>query len=84
MAGKPTKKVGGVQYFGIDEYRDLDHLLGTNWYARRGLNGHGDYGYAIKNTVQFYIRKYRPLTEVVPPSASLTILPTLFLYPRVR
>ena len=65
MAGKPTKKVGGVQYFGIDEYRDLNHLLGTNWHVC-GLNGHGDYGYAIKNTVQFYIRKYRPLMEYVP------------------
>ena len=47
MAGKPTKKVGWVQYFGIDECRDLSHLLGTNWHVR-GLNGHGDYGYAIK------------------------------------
>jgi len=68
MAGKPIKKVGWVQYFGINEYRDLDHLLGTNWHVR-GLNGHGDYGYTIKNTVQFYIRKYRPLMEYVPSSS---------------
>lgn len=67
MAGKPTKKVGGVQYYGVDKYRDLNHLLGNNWHVR-GLNSHGDYGYAIKNTVQFYIRKYRPLTEYIPSS----------------
>ena len=67
MAGKATKKVGGVQYYGIDEYRDLNNLLGNNWHVR-GLNSHGDYGYAIKNTVQFYVKKYRPLTEYIPSS----------------
>jgi len=71
MAGKPTKKVGGVQYFGIDEYRDLNHLLETNWHVC-GLNSHGDYGYATKKTVQFYIRKYRPLTEYVPSPSGNT------------
>jgi len=71
MAGKPTKKVGGVQYFGIEEYRDLNHLLGTNWHVR-GLNGQGDYGYAIKKTIQFCIKKYRPLTEYVPSPSGTT------------
>ena len=50
MAGKPTKKVGGVQYYTIDQYRDLDHLLGINWHVC-DINSQGDYSYAIKNTV---------------------------------
>jgi len=71
MAGTPIKMVGGVQYYGIHKYRDINHLLGDNWHYR-GLNNQGDYGYAIRNTVQFYVKKYRPLIEYVPSSNGST------------
>ena len=71
MAGKLTKKVGGVKYYGIDRYRNLNHLLGINWHVR-GLNSQDDYDYAIKNTVQFYMRKFKPLVEYVSSSSGTT------------
>ena len=38
MAGRPVKKIGRVQYYKLDNYQDLNHLLGKNWHVR-GLNG---------------------------------------------
>lgn len=61
IAEKPTKKVGGVQYYGIDQYRDLDHLLGINWHVR-GINSQGDYGYAVtyfSNVIFHMVKLYR-------------------------
>ena len=54
IAGKPVKKIGKVQYYGISGYTDLSHLLGKNWHIR-GLNDRGDYGYVIEETVRFFI-----------------------------
>lgn len=34
MAGRPVKKIGKVQYYGISCYQDLNHLLGENWHVR--------------------------------------------------
>ena len=61
-----------MQHYGIDQFSDLNHLLGANWHVR-GLNSQGDYGYANKNTVQFYINKYRPLTDYVPSNDSTSV-----------
>ena len=65
--GRPVKKIGRLQYYGISCYQDLNHLLGKNWHVR-GLNGQGDYGYAIQETVQFFIKKCKPLTEYIVSS----------------
>ena len=75
MAGYPTKKVAGVQYYSIRHYRDLNHLLGRNWHFR-GINELGDYGYVIQDSVQFYVKRGKRLTEYVPSSngsSSITI-----------
>lgn len=64
-----SRKFRGVERFKIKHYRDLDNLLGQNWHYR-GLNINGDYGYAVQETVEFYIFKSRPLIEYLPPSGS--------------
>ena len=61
-SGIATKVVGGNQHYRINHYRDLNHLLGRNWHFR-AINANGDYGYIVTNTVSFYIRRNKPLTE---------------------
>ena len=61
-SGIPTKVVGGNQHYKINHYRDLNHLLGRNWHFR-AINANGDYGYVVMETVSFYIRRNKPLTE---------------------
>ena len=63
-AAVPSKKIGGIQYYKIVNYQDLNHLLGANWHYR-GININGDYGYVIKETLEFCIRKSRLLVEYV-------------------
>ena len=46
-------------------YRNLNVLLGKNWYFR-GLNSQGDFCYVIKGTVEFYLHKRHPLQEFFP------------------
>ena len=55
----------GIQHYKLKNYADLNHLLGRNWHFR-GLNANGDYGYAVLDTIDFYIRKCRALTEYMP------------------
>ena len=38
----------------LKNYADLNHLLGRDWHFR-GLNANGDYGYAVLDTIDFYI-----------------------------
>lgn len=64
-----SRKFHGVQRYKIKHYRDLDNLLGKNWHYR-GLNVNGDYGYAVRDTIEFYIYKSRPLKEYIPSSGS--------------
>lgn len=64
LAAIPSKKSGGIQYYAINNYKDLYPWLGANWHVR-GINTNGDYGYVIKETVEFCIRKSRKLTEYV-------------------
>lgn len=65
--GTPSRKQGGVQHYKIKSYTDLNELLGSNWHVR-GINCNGDYGYVIKETVDFYLRKCRDVIEYLPPS----------------
>ena len=64
-AGVPSKKVHGNQYYRINHYRDLNHLLGKNWHFR-GINENGDYGYAVMGTIEFYLSKCRPIKDYIP------------------
>ena len=77
-SGIPTKVIGGNQHYKINHYRDLNHLLGRNWHFR-AINANGDYGYVVMETVSFYIRRNRPLTEYTLVDDSFvakSILPT--------
>jgi len=76
-AGIPSKKVHGVQHYKIRHYRDLNPLPGRNWHFR-GLNINGDYGYAITETVEFYMRTCKPLEQYLP-SQRMDQFPSLLL-----
>ena len=68
LLGTPSTKTQGVQRYTIKHYQDLNPLLGRNWHYR-GLNSNGDYGYMVLETVEFYIRKCKPLEEYLPAQA---------------
>jgi len=72
LAGIPSRKAGGTQYYKVLNYQDLNAYLGPNWHYR-GINCNGDYGYVIKETFEFCIRKRRPFKEFMP---SLDSAPT--------
>ena len=55
---KCTKK--GIKHCTIRIYNDLNGLLGAHWHYR-GLNSGGDFCYVIKDTIDFYLYKRRPL-----------------------
>ena len=65
----PSRKVGGIQRYKIRKFSDLNSLLGNSWHFR-GLNSRGDYGYVILETVEFYLRKSKRLSEYVPCPAA--------------
>ena len=57
----------GNTVYTIQQYSDLDNLLGMNWHWRC-LNEAGDFCFVNLSTVSFYLRKRRPLVELVPDS----------------
>ena len=61
-AGVPSCISAGIQHHKLKNYADLNHLLGRDWHFR-GLNANGDYGYAVLDTIDFYIRKCRALSN---------------------
>ena len=63
--GIPSEKKSGVQHYKLKNYADLDVLLGGNWHYR-GLNANGDYGYAVLETIDFYIHKSKSFVEFIP------------------
>ena len=65
LLGTLSKKAQGIQHYKIKHYRDLNPLLGKNWHFR-GLNVNADYGYVILETLEFFLRKSRPLEEYLP------------------
>ena len=73
LVGVPGKKSSGIQYYKIKNYKDLYPFLGINWHVR-GINGNGDYGYVLKETVEFCIRRCRRLTEYVYDPSDETIV----------
>jgi len=73
LAAVPSKKTGGIQYYKVTNYWDLNHLLGANWHFRC-ININGDYGYVIKDTLEFCIRKSRPLAEYICSSSDDSLI----------
>ena len=63
--GIPSVKKCGIQHYNIRDYTDLDDVLGGSWHFR-GLNASGDYGYAVLDTIDFYIHTSRSLIEFIP------------------
>ena len=55
-AGTPARCVQGYQWYKNERYSDLDSYLGPNWHYR-GVNEHGDYTYAVLESIEFYLYK---------------------------
>ena len=58
-------KLGTVKrgtHMTIKSYKDLNPILGQNWYFRI-INAYGDFCYVIRNTFEFWIHDRRPLVE---------------------
>ena len=47
------RRIRGSQVYGIQQYEDLDLLLGEQWHLRV-VNINGDFSCALLKTVQFY------------------------------
>ena len=65
LCGKEKRCVHGVQRYTINQFQDLNRLLGINWHFR-GINVNGDFCYVILNTVEYYLYHRRPLKEFMP------------------
>ena len=68
----------GAEKYGINDYHDLDEILGENWYLRI-VNSAGDFSYAILATISFHLSKARPILEyevVKKTDNTLDFLPT--------
>lgn len=65
------KQPEGYQWYKIESYSNLDSLLGPNWHYR-GVNEHGDYGYAVLDSIEFYLHKRPKLTEYYPSHSETT------------
>ena len=52
----------GNHLYTIKEYSDFDELLGERWFLRIS-NINGDFSYALKETIRFYIMQPKPLLD---------------------
>ena len=53
-AGVIRSECGGAEKYGVNDYHDLDEILGENWYLRI-VNSAGDFSYAILATTSFHL-----------------------------
>ena len=63
---------GGVEKYRVNDYRDLDKILGENWYLRV-VNSAGDFSYAILSMISFHLSKTRPILEYDVKKADSTL-----------
>ena len=68
QAGIATNTVLGTVRYGIQQYSDLNFLLGTRWHYR-GINKHGDYAYVVLSSIEFHLRKRRSVVDYHPPES---------------
>ena len=71
-AGIPKRLVRGNQRYKLQNYHDLDSLLGQNWHYR-GINKNGDYAFVVLSSIEFYIHRRRHITEYCPSQSSPTL-----------
>ena len=64
MKGRFKQRNRGVEHYTIDNYNELDSVLGSNWHYR-GLNSAGDFCYVMLRTVDFYLYCKRPLIHYI-------------------
>ena len=67
--GTLKKRERGIDKYVIKSYSDLDAVLGEKWYIR-GLNINGDFCYAIKESVCFFLTKKASLVDYKPDGQS--------------
>lgn len=60
--GRSLGKRHGHEVYGINEYSDLNELLGEQWYMRIS-NTSGDFSYAIKETVHYHMTQPKSLLD---------------------
>ena len=60
--GTLKKKKRSTDKYTINQHSDLEIILGKKWYIR-GLNISGDFCYAMKESVCFYLTKKAPLVD---------------------
>ena len=60
--GRALGKHRGKKEYGINEYSDLDELLGEQWYIRIS-NTSGDFSYAIKETIRYHRTQPKSLLD---------------------
>ena len=60
--GKALRKSRGHDIFTLQQYSDLDELLGERWFLRIA-NTNGDFSYVILCTIRFYITQPRPILD---------------------
>lgn len=65
----------GTDRYTIKTYRDLDGYLGSSWYIRV-LNPNGDFSYIVRETVEFYLYKRKPIQDFTLSSDG-SFVPTL-------
>ena len=60
--GRSLGKQRGHEVYGINEYSDLNELLGELWHMRIS-NTSGDFSYAIKETVRYHMTQPKCLLD---------------------
>ena len=68
QAGIATNTVQGTVRYGIQQYSDLNFLLGTRWHYR-GINKYGNYAYVVISSIEFHLRKRRSVVDYHPPES---------------
>ncbi len=60
--GKLLTSSRGNKVYTVEEYNDLDELLGERWHIRVA-NIYGDFSYVILSTIRFYLTQPAPLLD---------------------
>ena len=63
--GYVYKSINQITKYRINQYSDLDDILGKGWHFR-GLNSAGDFSFVVLKTTEYYLRHRRPLCHFIP------------------
>ena len=70
QAGKLRKSTGLHQIYGVTNYSALVPLLGEQWYVRV-LNKQMNFCYAVRETIQYYLRRRQDIVDPIDPKRSI-------------